>query len=1164
MQKDVTVKIIHTQDRAEIYTVPAGSYLEDIAKKFLPSSGGYKAYYRGAVVSPEKWQEEDFILLPGEQVIFVPDFTGPLAVLAAWAITAVGEAVGSYIISAAISIGAGLLIQALTPKPKQKDIEVSSPTYSWDPHTNIQQGITIPRFYGKFKTFGNVIGAYVTPHETDRTKLHRYLLLSCGEGPVKDVTDIRVNNQPISNFPSVSTEIRRGILYQTAISSFDKIRRQYRPNIKVTNSGGAVEWEVPTDDYDDVEILLRFSVWYFHKSGDQDLYSCGVKIEARELPSGGWQTAYDDSVTNYGTSEFWVKFKLSDYISITRGKKYEIRVTKTSEDIDSQRARKEVTLDYVAEVANDALTYPGQVLVAVNGVVTEEFERIEDLSVVLEGKIVQQWNGTSWVLDWSDSPAWVALDVLTQPVIAGGLQEIWTSPTAYSDPSSQWLDEVKAYDNLVGTGAYDNVPGKQWSSWLELIPSAVVENCSKIRFNITQRVRSGQHTDAQIDLFYDGDWHTVYNTHSHPNNGWYEVVLPEVKDVSKARIKIKNVFLSPQNIYCYEFQFYHQVSEGYYIVEYEGLNPNYVNLDDLGDLADYCETQCPDGNGGTEDLVTFNGCFDEASNVWEALLKVCQIARCAIVWEGNTLGFVIDKPTERVGILAAGNILQGSFEEDFFPLVDRISEIECTYNDVTNNYERAVLPIYSPTLTTYGNKITFDLTGVTKKTEAWRFARYQLKHNEILHRRIKVQADVDCLSYRVGSRLGVQHDVPNWNALKEGSRGSGRVVSYLVGDPVDRIRLDYDLSLATIEEGYTYEILLRLQDDTLVLRTINSIEGEIVVVNHITEGIVKEGDLWAAGKQNLVTKDFRLLSRRRSSELEFELDLIEYNEELYADDQVDPKVPNINTTSSKSDHRIMLPAKLKDLKNRNPDVSINAPTVDIPTSTNLAWLNNTPSSGYITWSPDDPDEPILMNYKGASYEITEGSTDKKYVYWDASNPTEFQSTDTQTDAQGADRFPICLNDKGIADPAWGQRFVNTKKIMDNAITESGYNLTLGEVNIIYKGLEGNQWTQLQTISYTPEYEQSVLQITFSFILYNNGTGDHFVNIILENEASETVVYFNSIRVSPNEKDMPICYVKVKAIEWEADQGYLLLAQADDNTEHLYARERYLSVTELKK
>ena len=74
--------------------------------------------------------------------------------------------------------------------------------------------------------------------------------------------------------------------------------------------------------------------------------------------------------------------------------------------------------------------------------------------------------------------------------------------------------------------------------------------------------------------------------------------------------------------------------------------------------------------------------------------------------------------------------------------------------------------------------------------------------------------------------------------------------------------------------------------------------------------------------------------------------------------------------------------------------------------------DDSPTAGKIAWADCN------IVYKGASYEIEDGNTDKKFVWWEADKtPTKFQSGDTKPELTDDDVL-ICINDGGSTRWSW--------------------------------------------------------------------------------------------------------------------------------------------------
>ena len=77
--------------------------------------------------------------------------------------------------------------------------------------------------------------------------------------------------------------------------------------------------------------------------------------------------------------------------------------------------------------------------------------------------------------------------------------------------------------------------------------------------------------------------------------------------------------------------------------------------------------------------------------------------------------------------------------------------------------------------------------------------------------------------------------------------------------------------------------------------------------------------------------------------------------------------------------------------------------------------DDSPTAGKIAWADCN------IVYKGTSYEIEDGNTDKKFVWWEADKtPTKFQSGDTKPELSDDDVL-ICINDGGAHQMVIGVR-----------------------------------------------------------------------------------------------------------------------------------------------
>ena len=107
----------------------------------------------------------------------------------------------------------------------------------------------------------------------------------------------------------------------------------------------------------------------------------------------------------------------------------------------------------------------------------------------------------------------------------------WTWPTGYSDPSSEWVNPERAYDNDESTFASwtgDITLGSQ-IPYIELTIDATSWN------GFAFYASNGNFDKIAINAYYGGEWHEVYNR-MYPANQWVPRLLDAAQTITKVRI----------------------------------------------------------------------------------------------------------------------------------------------------------------------------------------------------------------------------------------------------------------------------------------------------------------------------------------------------------------------------------------------------------------------------------------------------------------------------------------------------------------------------------------------------------------------------------------------------------------------------------------------------
>lgn len=318
------------------------------------------------------------------------------------------------------------------------------------------------------------------------------------------------------------------------------------------------------------------------------------------------------------------------------------------------------------------------------------------------------------------------------------------------------------------------------------------------------------------------------------------------------------------------------------VAEYQAHDPAYFDIDRFLEWAEYCDDLVPDGNGGTEARITYNGSFDSTQTMWDACISVAKIGRATPYWRGNTITVAIDKESSPVALISVGNIGLDSFDETFLDMSSRANTIEADFLNYEKDLSRDKLTVMNMAASDEWGTASIALQGVIKPSEAYRHCMYNLYTTQLLERVVNIVMDIDAIAFTLGDVINVQHDVPMWG---EG----GRIVSATEST----VTLDKEV---IIESGITYAVMVRLKDNTVSTRTVSVAPGTYTTLDIATpfSTIPEQFDVYAFGEQSTVVKPMRVVGISPQSDLMRKITLTDYNESIYNIDGLDPVIPTIN------------------------------------------------------------------------------------------------------------------------------------------------------------------------------------------------------------------------------------------------------------------------------
>jgi hypothetical protein len=313
---------------------------------------------------------------------------------------------------------------------------------------------------------------------------------------------------------------------------------------------------------------------------------------------------------------------------------------------------------------------------------------------------------------------------------------------------------------------------------------------------------------------------------------------------------------------------------------YRAHDPSKLDLTRWLEWADYCDDLVPDGNGGTEKRLTWDGSFDSSQAMWDAALTVAALGRATPYWRGNTITVAIDKASTSAFLISVGNIGLDSFEEVFLNLDGRAGSVEADFLNLDADLTRDKITVVNYDAPDDWGAATAALQGEIRPSGAYRHCKFKLARTQALTRLVTVSMSTDPIAFTLGDVGNVQHDVPRWG---EGGR--------LVAATTTSVTLDKEV---TIEADTTYAVMVRYLDNTVAERTINNAAGVATVLTFSTplSATPDVYDIWAFGEVGTYVKPMRVIGITPNGDLKRTIVLEDYNASLYT---IDDNLPLLQT-----------------------------------------------------------------------------------------------------------------------------------------------------------------------------------------------------------------------------------------------------------------------------
>ncbi|MDD5159695.1 MAG: phage tail protein, partial [Sulfuricurvum sp.] len=281
-----------------------------------------------------------------------------------------GAALVSTAVTAGVMIGGGMLINSLLPPPSPSftstDGMRSSATYNWDNVSNqYTEGVVLPIVYGKAKIVPPIISQYV---ETVGSKQYLNLLYALNDGEIATVSDITINNNPITYYTDVETHIRLGTNDQTLIPSFDNIRIDTPVNAKLSTVATVRQTSYNNVQALNIIVTAPGGLYYANNAGGLDSRTVDLEVMYRIIGDPLWTTIVGTSISGASNSNIRATFKVDNLLA----GQYEISCRRLSSESTSARTHDSVYFETFTEIIYDDFIYPNTALMAIRALATDQ------------------------------------------------------------------------------------------------------------------------------------------------------------------------------------------------------------------------------------------------------------------------------------------------------------------------------------------------------------------------------------------------------------------------------------------------------------------------------------------------------------------------------------------------------------------------------------------------------------------------------------------------------------------------------------------------------------------------------------------------------------------------------------------------------------------------
>ncbi|EJE3165480.1 host specificity protein J, partial [Escherichia coli] len=273
----------------------------------------------------------------------------------------------------------------------------------------------------------------------------------------------------------------------------------------------------------------------------------------------------------------------------------------------------------------------------------------------------------------------------------------------------------------------------------------------------------------------------------------------------------------------------------------------------------------------TEPRMTFNAYLSQQRKAWDVLSDFCSAMRCMPVWNGQTLTFVQDRPSDVVWPYTNCDVVVDDngvgFRYSFSALKDRHTAVEVNYTDPQNGWQTSTELVEDPeAILRYGrNLLKMDAFGCTSRGQAHRAGLWVIKTGLL---------ETQMVDFTLGSQ-GLRHTPGDIIEICDndyaGTMTGGRILSI---DAASRtLTLDREVTLP--ETGAATVNLINGSGKPVSVAITAHPAPDRIQVSTLPDGVETYG-VWGLSLPSLRRRLFRCVSIRENTDGTFAITAVQH------------------------------------------------------------------------------------------------------------------------------------------------------------------------------------------------------------------------------------------------------------------------------------------------